>query len=132
MSKRIVQRFFNLLPDGFSLTTTITLAMLTNGHKVMFYPIDYRKRGGSSKIRPIRDTLNFFQLIIRTIMYFEPLKIFFPFSLMLLLASVLVLVLSYLFSRQVMDITTIILFVGSVHMLAIGMIADLIVKRDKL
>ena len=132
MKREVMEKFINLLPDGFSLTTTITLAMLTDGHKVEFHPIDYRKRKGRSKIRPVRDTLNFFQLIIRTIMYFDPLKIFFPFSLMLLLASALVLVISYFFDRQVMDITTIILFVGAIQMLAIGMIADLIVKRDKL
>ncbi len=132
MRKDIIERFYGLLPDGFSLTTTITLAMLTDGYKVNFYPIDYRKRKGRSKIRPVRDTLNFLQLIIRTIMYFEPLKIFVPVSLMLILASALVLILSYLFTPQVMDITTIVLFVGGIQVLAIGMIADLIIKRDKL
>lgn len=132
MKREVMEKFINLLPDGFSLTTTITLAMLTDGHKVAFHPIDYRRRKGRSKIRPIRDTLNFFQLIIRTIMYFDPLKIFFPLSLMLLLASALVLVISYFFARQVMDITTIIFFVGALQMLAIGLIADLIVKRDRL
>lgn len=132
MKREVMEKFINLLPDGFSLTTTITLAMLTDGHKVAFHPIDYRRRKGRSKIRPIRDTLNFFQLIIRTIMYFDPLKIFFPLSLMLLLASILVLVISYFFARQVMDITTIVFFVGALQMLAIGLIADLIVKRDRL
>jgi glycosyltransferase involved in cell wall biosynthesis len=132
MKREVVEKFINLLPDGFSLTTTITLAMLTEGHKVEFHPIDYRKREGRSKIRPVRDTLNFFQLIVRTIMYFDPLKIFFPLSLILFLASALVLVTSYFFARQVMDITTIILFVGALHMLAIGLIADLVVKRDRL
>ncbi len=132
MRKEILERFYGLLPDGFSLTTTITLAMLTNGYRVDFYSINYRKRGGKSKIRPIRDTLNFLQLIIRTTMYFEPLKIFVPISLMLILASALVLILSYLFAPQVMDITTIVLFVGGIQVLAIGMIADLIDKREQL
>ena len=132
MKREVIEKFINLLPDGFSLTTTITLAMLTDGHKVAFHPIDYRRRKGRSKIRPIRDTLNFFQLIIRTIMYFDPLKIFFPLSLMLLLASALVLVISYFFAKQVMDITTIVFFVGALQMLAIGLIADLVVKRDRL
>ncbi|MFH1562317.1 MAG: glycosyltransferase family 2 protein, partial [Nitrospirota bacterium] len=68
--KDIAVKFFNLLPNGFSFTTTITLAMLTNDYLVKFIPIDYLERQGKSKIRPIRDTYNFLTLIIRTVMYF--------------------------------------------------------------
>ncbi len=75
------QRFIKILSDGFSFTTTITLAMLTNHMQVLFLPINYRHRKDTSKIRPIYDNLIFFQLIIRTCLYFEPLKIFIPFTL---------------------------------------------------
>ncbi len=75
--------FFDLLPDGFSFTTTITLAMLTNGYLVEYVPIDYHARVGKSKIRPIRDTLDFMQLILRIALYFAPLKLFLPLSLLL-------------------------------------------------
>jgi glycosyltransferase involved in cell wall biosynthesis len=78
MKKNVVKRFFNILPDGFSFTTTITLAMLTNGFHVEYIPINYNARTGQSKIRPVYDTLNFLQLIIRTSMYFEPLRVFVP------------------------------------------------------
>jgi glycosyltransferase involved in cell wall biosynthesis len=76
--RSIADRFLNILPNGFSFTTTITLAMLTNAYTVEFVPIGYSRRIGKSKIRPIRDTLNFFQLIMRTGMYFAPLRIFAP------------------------------------------------------
>ena len=131
MKKEIVRSFLNILPDGFSFTTTITLAMLTNNFKVKYLPINYFKRGGASKIHPIKDTLNFFQLIIRTVMYFEPLKIFIPLSSGLFLAALGVLGYSYFMLDKVMDVTTLVLFIGSLQMLATGMLADLIDKRIK-
>jgi len=85
--KDIALKYFSLLPSGFSLTTTITLALISNNYRVKFTPISYNKRTGSSKIRPVRDTLNFLQLIIRMIVYFNPLKVFLPTSLFLFLAG---------------------------------------------
>jgi len=131
VKKDILQRFFNILPDGFSFTTTITLAMLTNGYKVEYIPIDYNKRVGRSKISPIRDTINFVQLICRTVLYFNPLKIFLPLSLFLFMSGVAVLVLSYLFTERVMDVTTVVIIMAAFQVLAIGLIADLIDKRMK-
>lgn len=131
MKKDIVMKYFSLLPNGFSFTTTITLAMLTNEYLVEFIPIEYKMRSGRSKIKPIRDTLNFFQLIIRTILYFDPLKIFLPLSMFFFVSGIAVLVVSYLCTQKVMDITTVILFISGVQILAIGMIADLIDKRNR-
>lgn len=123
-----VVRSWKHLPDGFSFTTTLTLSMLANGGEVDYVPIDYNARTGRSKIRPIHDTMNFLQLIVRTVMFFNPLKIFLPLSLFFLLSSVIVLVVSSLFGR-VMDITTVLLFVTGLNLLAIGLLADLIDKR---
>jgi glycosyltransferase involved in cell wall biosynthesis len=123
-------RFESYYPDGFSLTTTITLAALTNGYRVVYEPIDYRRRIGDSKIRPIRDTLAFIQLILRTVLYFDPLKVFVPLSLGLIALAVIVAVASKLAGR-LMDVSTTVLFVTGLQMLMIGMLADLIVKRTK-
>ncbi len=131
MRKEILERFYSIIPSGFSFTTTLTLAFLTNGYSVKFIPIEYYKRKGKSKIHPIKDTFNFIQLVIRTVMYFEPLKIFLPLSLFFFIASATVLIVSWLLGR-LMDVTTIILFVAGVQLLAIGMIADLIDKRERL
>ncbi|GAB4544345.1 MAG: hypothetical protein Fur0020_13710 [Thermodesulfovibrionia bacterium] len=121
----------NILPDGFSFTTTITLAMLTNGYRVKYIPIDYHKREGKSKIRPIQDTLNFIQLIIRTILYFNPLRVFIPLSLSLVVLSFLVLLVSYLIFGKAMDVTFGVIMMAAVMVMAIGMLADLIDKRLK-
>jgi len=129
MKKEDVEHFIKILPDGFSFTTTITLAMVTNNMPVCFIPINYYHRKGKSKIRPFYDTLNFLQLIIRTSMYFNPLKVFIPISGMLVISAFLVLLLSGLFLERAMDVTFGIIMMTAVVVVAIGMLADLIDKR---
>jgi len=129
MRKEDVQRFSRILPDGFSFTTTITLAMLTNDMRVYYAPINYYRRKGKSKIRPIADTFNFIQLIIRTSLYFNPLKVFVPLSVLLSLLSFVVLFGSWLLLGQAMDVTFGVILMASIVVLAIGMLADLIDKR---
>ncbi len=124
-----VVRFFDILPSGFSFTTTVTLAFHVNDRFVEYVPIDYHKREGRSKIRPIHDTLNFTALILRTTLYFRPLKIFLPLAGMLFLAGLAVLYLSWRYTPRVMDASVAILFVSAVQMVAIGLLADLIDKR---
>jgi len=76
--KEIAERFLHVFPNSFSFTTTITMAMLCNDYMVRFEPINFSQRTGNSKIKPIRDTLRFIQLILRTGMYFAPLRAFAP------------------------------------------------------
>lgn len=128
MKKDTVKKFFNILPNGFSFTTTITLAMLTNNHDVEYVKIDYFDRGGKSKIKPIRDTLNFTQLIIRTVTYFDPLRVFVPISLLFLVVGIGFLGYRAFFGGEFLA-TTIIVFLASLQFLSVGMIADLIDKR---
>lgn len=129
MKKADVQRFFNILPDGFSFTTTITLAMLTNNMRVHYTPIDYYQRKGQSKIRPFYDTINFLQLIIRTSLYFNPLKVFMPLSVFLVIFAFLVLLASWIILGKAMDVTFGVIIMSAVIVMAIGMLADLIDKR---
>ncbi len=127
-SREAVLEFFPILPSGFSFTTTITMAMLCNERAVRFVPINYSKRQGRSKIRPIRDTLNFLILIMRTILYFNPLRVFLPVSLAAGLACAASLAYDLWILRDLTEKTLIFLF-GAVQLLAIGVLADLITKR---
>jgi glycosyltransferase involved in cell wall biosynthesis len=121
--------FFNILPNQFSFTTTITLAMLTNQYLVMYVPIDYYARVGKSKIRPIHDTLNFLQLVMRIGLYFAPLKIFMPISFWLLVLGVAWGAGTLLAFGQIADITTLVIIMTAFQVFAIGLLAELINKR---
>ena len=131
IKKEVLGRFISLLPDGFSFTTTITLALLANNYRVKYIPIDYYKRAGKSKIRPIRDTLNFLQLIIKTVLYFNPLKIFIPFSLIILAIAIIVGVYSILFAPKFMDTTVVVLCATALQTFFFGLIAELIIRTKK-
>jgi glycosyltransferase involved in cell wall biosynthesis len=72
-----VQRFAHILPDGFSFTSTITLALLATGRVVAWVPIDYARRVGRSKIRPFH-AYEFLLLVLRIVVLFNPLKVFLP------------------------------------------------------
>lgn len=75
--RRRALQFARILPDGFSFTTTITLAHLCNRLDVAYLPIDYKKRVGRSKIRA-RHAYDFTLLILRAVVLFNPLKVFLP------------------------------------------------------
>lgn len=126
MRRDLVEQFEPILPDGFSFTTTITLAALTNGYHVEFVPIEYAKRQGQSKIRPIRDTANFFNLIVRTVLYFRPLKVFVPITALLYsvaLTSALIDISQK--SVEILGSGTVVLFLSGLQLLVIGFLADL-------
>ena len=129
----LVRMYRPILSDGFSFTTTITLAALTNGHRVDWVSIDYKKRQGVSKIRPIRDTLGFFGLIVRTVLYFNPLKVFFPIAFVFgvgLTGSIYYAL--FVTSPPNLSEKTVLFFVALVQVLSVGLLADLVDKRSRL
>jgi len=129
MKRSLVRRFARLLPDGFSFTTTITLSMLTHDYQVTYVPIDYAKRVGHSTIRPIRDTLNFVSLIVRTVLYFRPLKVFAPASALLLALAMALGLVSKLVFGQLADVSVLVIGMASLQVFSMGLLADLIDKR---
>lgn len=122
-----VEPFLKLLPDGFSLTTTLTVAFHANALKVAYLPIQYRKRSGKSKFRPFADTWNMILVILRTIVLIRPLNFFLPLSLALFFAAFAVGLGSHLMGRF-MDATFIVLMMTSIQMFVLGLVADLIVR----
>jgi glycosyltransferase involved in cell wall biosynthesis len=127
--KAVAERYFNILPNSFSFTLTITLAMITNYHRVIYVPINYSERVGSSKIRPIRDTLKFVQLILRTGMYFAPLRVFFPFVTILSLAFLASLSWDVFVINNLTD-KTILLLLFTMNTGMFALLADMIDKRS--
>lgn len=130
-SKEVAMRFFTLYPDGFSFTTTITLAMLTNRYRVKFLPINYHKRIGKSSIRPIRDFTNFTLLIIRICAYFKPLNVFIPPALFLIIVGLAKGTLDY-YRQGYLGLLGVGLVLTGIQMIFIGLLADLVDQRMKM
>jgi glycosyltransferase involved in cell wall biosynthesis len=70
-----------LLPNGYSWPTTSTLVLLRSGLSVKYIPIEVRpRRHGRSRIRPVRDGIRFFMIILKICTLYSPLRIFLPVS----------------------------------------------------
>lgn len=121
MRKDLVEAYLHLLPDGFSFTTTITLASVCDHHDVTFVPIDYHARLGQSKIRP-RHAYDFLLLILRTIVFFNPLKVFIPMGLILALVGMAKF--AYDITRSNLSESAVLGLLGALIVWAVGLLAD--------
>ena len=122
--------FLKLLPDGFSFTTTITICLLRNRYAVEFTPISYARRIGKSHIKPIQDTLRFSQLILRTGMYFAPLRLLSP----LIVALATLFSISSLYDLTILNNLTdktVLLGFASLNVFMFALLADMIDKRSR-
>lgn len=128
--KDIAMRFLPLLPATHSWVSTITLLFLCNGYRIKYLPIEYRKRLGKSSFHPIRDTYNYVSLVIRTITYFNPLKVFLPVSLTVLLVGLLSSVYHLMKGGTLQEIDIILILIA-VLIGMMGLLADLIVMEHK-
>ena len=121
MRRDLVERYHLLLPSGFSFTTTITLAAACNDHQVDHVVIDYHPRLGTSKIRP-RHFYDFTLLILRTIVFFNPLKVFIPLGSILALAGLAKFV--YDITLKNLSESAVLALLGALIVWAVGLLAD--------
>ena len=76
--RNVAMQYFAMLPDQFSWTTTITLAMHCDKYAVVYLPHRLSQAAnGESKIVPW-DAGSFAILILRTAMLFRPLRVLHP------------------------------------------------------
>lgn len=76
--RETIRKYLHLLPDGFSASTTSTIALLKRGYGVAWVPITTRRRTGTSSVRQLRDGFGTILLMIRLIALFDPLRVFLP------------------------------------------------------
>jgi len=128
--KEIVFRYFNIIPNNSSFTSTMTVSMLVNGYNVAFLPVSYKAPRGAWVFNPLREVVDFLQLSIRLIMYFKPLRVFLPVSLSIVALACGFQGYAYVVSGHIAWTALIGVLVLAIQILGIGMIADLIDKRS--
>lgn len=58
INTKIAQSYSPILCDTFSFTTSLSISMVSDGHKIAYYPIDVQKRvKGKSHVKLVRDGL---------------------------------------------------------------------------
>ncbi len=121
IDRKLVDRFAHLLPSGFSFTTTITLAAICSDQLVHFHPIEYYEREGQSKIRPVH-ALDFLLLVLRTVVYFNPLKVFLPLGAFLFLIGLAKFAYDLVIGN--LSETALLGFLGAAIVWAVGLLSD--------
>ncbi len=122
--KSKVVPFFNILPNSFSFSTTSTLAFLKEAFNVVYIDIETEKREGrKSSVKFARDGSRTLLLITRVIMLFNPLKIFFPISVLTFALGVLWGLYGVVIFQRIPN-SSVILMVFGMFLFFFGMLAD--------
>ena len=81
-------KYIHICPDGYSFSTTITVALLTRGYSVGYVPIQVTRRVGKSQVS-LTTGFSTIILILRLATLFDPLRIYLPTSFLIGLIGVL-------------------------------------------
>ena len=127
--KEIVLKYWELFPDRFSFTSTLTMTCLTHGYETKFVPIEYYKRQGKSSLKAT-DFLNFLKLVIKLSLFFKPIKVFTPLCLLILAAASLILI-AFLagITNQFLDTTFTILCATALQTFFFGLLAEIVIHN---
>ncbi len=82
--KDLLLKLIHLMPNGFSFSTTSTVAYLSMNFRVKYIPIKTKQRTGKSTVNQIKHGCETILLMLRLIVLFNPLKVFMPVSLFLI------------------------------------------------
>lgn len=117
-----------LLPDGFSCTTTLTVAGILEGWEVVWLPIDYHRRSGPSKFRPVRDTARLLLALLRAVVYFQPLRVLLPVTVAVGAVGLAFAAYDVLVVRNLTD-KTVLANLAALELFVLALLADLFAKR---
>jgi len=129
--KDVALQFIDMLPKGFSCVTTLTMSFLTNGYSVKYVPIDYAERAGHSKFHWWRDTQQYITQVVRLVMSYDPLRVFVPLGMALILLAVGKLSFDFVAHPLRVATNTLLIFFAAFQAFAIGLIADLVVRVNR-
>lgn len=125
--KSLAKEFWHLLPEKFSFTSTLTLSSHLKKYSIKYVPISYYKREGKSSIKAF-DFFYFLTLIIRLVVYFNPLKFFFWPGIVFITSGSFWIIFTIIRYRNITD-TGILLLLSGIQIAFFGLIADLIVRN---
>ena len=129
--RSVAVQYLHLLPAGFSCVTTITMAFLANGYSVRYVPIEYSPRAGESKFHWWTDTRRYLLQVVRLVLSYNPLKVFLPLGLTLLVLGAAKLGFDLVDKDWRVGSNTSLLLFAAFQVIAIGLLADLVVRVTK-
>ena len=122
--RELITNMLHIMPNGFSFSTTSTLAFLKEGYTIGTMPIDVAPRQGrSSNVKFLKDGSKTILLILRIIMLFNPLKIFLPASLIFFTGGLAFGIYGYIVAERFSN-SAIVMSILGMFLFFIGLVAD--------
>jgi glycosyltransferase involved in cell wall biosynthesis len=123
-NRDLIKSMLHLMPNGFSFSTTSTVAYLKEGYSIGTFPIKVEERvGRKSSVKFFKDGSKTFLLLFRLTMLFNPLKMFFPVSVFLFLAGIAWGIYGYVAVSRFPNSATL-LSIAGMFLFFIGLLAD--------
>ena len=119
-------KYINIYPDRFSISSTHTLSTVADKKKLEYFDTKYLKRSGKSKINIFYDPVKFIFLILKISLIFSPMKSFGLLGLFFILMSLIILIISFIFLTQIMDLTFLLLFISGLNFILLGVICEIV------
>jgi len=116
-------RFINLLPNGFSYPTTITMAFFRAGYSVHYIPIEAKQRVGTSHIHLLKDGIRFFMIIFKVGTLYSPLKVFLPLALLSFLLGMSNYLYTFMMDHRFTNMSAMLLM-NSVLIFLLGLVSE--------
>jgi glycosyltransferase involved in cell wall biosynthesis len=129
--RRLYLRMLDLLPDGFSFSTTSLVYAMKSRFALTYLQMPCAPRKGVSTVRMVRDGLNTLLLSLRLIMLFDPMRAFAYPALGLISLGVFYQVYILLTYRLTIVGGSILLILAGIILFHFGLLADQIAALRK-
>lgn len=123
MDRRLALRILPLMPNGFSFSTTSTIACFRGGFNVGYTPVAVHTRQSGVSSVTWRDGLKTLLLIIRLVTIFAPLRIMLPISALTLFIGGWYIIQAYILSGQA-SIKGLLMVLASIITFVFGILID--------
>ena len=122
LDRKMILSFLPIMPDGFSFSTTSTIAAFKAGYNVKYIPIQVKSRIGISSVTVI-DGFRTIMLIIRLVTLFAPLRVFMPISIITFLIGMIFVINGY-FTEGEASLKGLITLLASILFFLFGIMID--------
>ncbi len=122
INRMLILKYLPIMPNGFSFSTTSTIALMHSGHNVCYVPITVNSRASNSTVT-IYDGFYTILLIFRLITLFSPLRICLPVSFVTAAVAVYYIANGYISSGSA-SIRGILALLASVFFFLFGLLLD--------
>ncbi|RLI76854.1 TIGR04182 family glycosyltransferase [Archaeoglobales archaeon] len=133
--KREVYKNVELKKEGFEIETELTVETLAKGFRIVEVPITYKKRGGKTKLNPIKDGFRIAATIYSLIKRYSPARYFYFVGTLLIFAGFLLglyVTVEWFkdVSHSLLAVLTALLVISGLQVLIFGVISEFVFKGN--